>query len=402
MASASALQNTVGICIHLGNQSTPYFTNFAAVAPLLKDLGIYRLRDDAVYAEGIDGNYFLYANIRAMAAQGFTFDLVCADPLNGNIYTPPSRLADIYSWCNGGVHCFEGSNEPNLAAKAWINPSISAEHQKALYAAVKATPAMNGFLVPSPSYIMGNVPLAENLSACVDYINIHPYAGMEHPETTGPGQLSGFIAGAQRWAGAKPVFVSEIGYHTAVQTSSGFLPVSEAIKTRYLPRTLLWAFLTGAAKTYLYQLIDSSNNGLTDPESNFGLVDFSGNRKPSFFAVKQFLALLQTPKPPAPGPTWGFTLTGDATDLQTVMLGRPDGSAVLFVWLGVAGWNAGTRTALAPVTRPSVLAITGGTPNTVVGHLFNDDGTQTVAPLAPCSGEYALNISDQLTAVEIS
>ena len=71
------------------------------------------------------------------------------------------------------------------------------------YAAVKGNENLKNIVVASPSYIFKNVEIAENLSDAVDWINIHPYPGMEHPETKGPGALAGFIAGAERTFGKK-------------------------------------------------------------------------------------------------------------------------------------------------------------------------------------------------------
>jgi hypothetical protein len=402
-ASTADFLDSVGVNVHLGRRQAPYVSAFEKVAPFLNDIGIRHLRDDAIYASYVNRDHEFYRRVRLLAADGFRFDLVCQDALNGYIFTPPRKLPDIYDWCDRSVEIFEGANEPNLTRNAGIDPAISADHQRSIYSVAKNTPDLKDVIVASPSYIQKSVAIAENLSDAVDWINIHPYPGMEHPETTGPGALSGFIVGAKRIFGDKPVLVSETGYNTAVETTKSFLPVSESTKARYLPRMLLWNFMNGVRRTYLYELIDSNNNGLSDTESNFGVVDFSCNPKASYLTVREFLALFRTqPSPKTAGSDMQFRLTGDVfQDLQIAGFKRGDGSLVFFAWLGVSGWDQKTRQALPPVERNYTLA-TDPAPRAVVAHRFRDDGLVTKTQLDDAVGGFDVTISDQLTALEIA
>jgi hypothetical protein len=400
--SAAAFSENIGIGVHLGNRQASYISNFERVAELLKDIGIMHLRDDAIFTSYATRDHDFYQRIRALVGRGFRFDLVCQDPLNSNIFTPPRKVPVIYDWCDEGVEMFEGGNEPNLVKNTAFNPAISAEHQRTLYAVIKGTPKLQNIIVASPSYIQKNVAIAENLSDVVDMINIHPYPGMEHPETKGPGQLTGFMSGAERICGKKPVAVTETGYHTAIETTKSHLPVSESIKTRYFPRLLLWNFICGVKRTYIYELMDSFNNGLGDPESHFGLADFTGNPKPSFTAVKQLLALCRRRSAPAgAGQELKFNLTGDGENLVTAAFKRDDGSHLLFLWLGISGWNNATRSALSPVSRKYTLALAPET-RRIVGHQFGDDGSMVEKQIDRVGGGFELAISDQLTALEIT
>jgi hypothetical protein len=400
--SAADFLDSVGICVHVGNRQLPFYSHFEKGIEILKDIGIRHIRDAAVFASYVDRNHEFYQRIRKMVGVGFRFDLECSDPLNGYLFLPPRRLPDVYEWCDHGVEIFEGSNEPNLVKNSNMNAAISAEHQRTLYAVAKGTPALHDVIIASPSYIQKNVGLAENISDVVDWINIHPYPGMEHPETKGPGALSGFVTATERICGKKPVLASETGYHTAVQTTSGHLPVSEQIKTRYLPRLLLWYFINGVKKTYIYELIDSFNNGPADKESHFGLVSFDLTPKPSYAAVKQLLALCDRPtRAASAATTMQYRFTGDTRDLQTAALARGDGTHLLFAWLGVAGWDPGARQPRAPVARKVVLAVAPGV-RSVVAHQFQDDGSIAKTSLENAGAGFQLMASDQLTALEIS
>ncbi|MCK1396154.1 hypothetical protein [Bradyrhizobium sp. 1] len=392
--------NSVGVCAHNGNKQTPYYSNFPKLIELLQDLGVRHIRDDALFANYVGRDHEFYQRMRTLVGMGFGLDLVCADPLNGYLFVPPRRIAEIYEWCDHGVEIFEGSNEPNLFKNSNMNPAISAEHQRTLYATVKATPALRNVVVASPSYIQKSVPIAEDISDVVDWMNIHPYPGMEHPETTGPGALLGFVAGSERIVGKKPVLVSETGYHTAVQTTKFHLPVSEPIKTRYLPRLLLWDFKNGVRRSYIYEMMDSFNNGLTDPESNFGLVTFDGTRKPCFLAVKRLLALFARPATNARVLDLRFELAGGLQDVQSIAFRRPDGSHLLFLWLGVSGWDRVAKVGRPPVSRELYLTL-NPLPRAAKARVFQDDGTLSESPVGQADGHLKVVVSDQLTAVEI-
>lgn len=401
MFPAADFVESVGVCVHLSNRKSLY-GNAATVIPLLKEIGIVHVRDDAIFASYVNRDYDFYKRVRALVAAGCRFDLVCADPVNGFLFMPTRRLQDVYDWCDQGVEIFEGGNESDLARKPNMNPAISAEHQRALFAAVKGNPKLRNIVVASPSYIQKSVPLAEDISDAVDWVNIHPYPGMEHPETKGPGALSGFVAASERFAGKKPVLVSETGYHTALQTTTGHLPVSEEIKTRYLPRLLLWNFMSGAKRSYIYELIDSNNNGPADKESHFGLIGFDGTPKPSFGAVKQLLGLLNRPAGGGkPAAKVQFSITGNTQDVWSVAFARGDGVQVVFVWLGVPGWDPNARAMRPPVTRDVSLAVTP-VARAATAYQFQDNGTLAKRALEKSAGGFALTASDQLTAVEIS
>jgi hypothetical protein len=401
---AAALTDSVGVCTHLTAKPSPYYDNFDRVLPFIQDLGIKHVRDDAIYFDTTTRDAYLYQRLRTFAAGGIKLSLVCHDPLNGYVYTPPSKVGNIFDWCDGAMSLFEGANEPDLLKNTNINPLIQRDHQTALFNSVLSNSHTRSIPVASPSFIQDNIAkISGNYSSIVHWMNIHPYPGMEHPETaTATGSLQRFIAAVKPIYSPyenKPVVASETGYHTALQTTSTFFPVSEAIKTRYLPRLLLWYFISAVKRAYLYQLIDHIAPSVTDKEANFGLVDFNLNPKPSYAAVKRVMGLMRSPAGTAtPSPT--LTITGDNSNVQQALFQRADGSHVLFAWLGVAGWNAGTRTALAPITRRSVLA-SSMTFSSIKATLFRDDGTASVAPLAHVVGGYDLPVSDQLIAVEL-
>lgn len=396
-ALASDFIDSVGVCLHLGNRPSPYFTAIDQVVPLLKGLGVKHVRDEAFFYVGVTSNHDFYVHARILADAGMRFTLVCQDPLNGILYTQPSQVPNIYDWMNHSIEMFEGSNESPLTRQKNVNPLISRDHQAGLYGVMKSTPTLSSIPVASPSYVQGSVPLALSMSDVVDCTNLHPYPGMEHPETSSVnGALSGFISRSVPAFGTKPVVVTETGYNTALQTASSFLPVSDAIKARYLPRLLLWSFVTGVKRTYLYQLIDHIPPSTTDVEATFGLVDFNLNPKPSYVAVKNLLTLFN-PKP-STLPDLQYSIDC-SVPYQSIIFKQPD-HHLLFIWQGVSGWNSQSRTALAPVTATANISFTTP-PTRVLERRFTDSGTLGATWMTGNNGSYVLTASDQLSAYHI-
>ncbi|WP_454850748.1 hypothetical protein [Rhizobium binxianense] len=400
---AADFVDSVGICTHFGHRDTPYATRHDEVAAALAGLGLRHVRDEALVTTADSLAAIQYRRIRELAGAGFRFSMICYDPTNPYVFTAPSLVEKIFEACGGAVDMFEGGNEPNLARNTARNPLLSAEYQRALYQAVRGDPRLQAVGVAGPSYIQGNIALAQDLSAACDFGNIHPYPGMEHPETTGPGQLQKFIAASRRVFGEKPVMVTEIGYHCAVQTTKSHLPVSEAIKARYMPRLLLWPFLQGVRRTYIYELVSSFDNGPADPESSFGLLDYRLNRTPAYEAVRNLLSICLSgggvagSGGVAPAQV-GFS-TQDA-NRHHLFLTRPDGGVLMPVWLGIPGWRSGPRTALPPTRRETILTVQNNSAD-IRAHQFRDDGKIDKIMLQREKNGYRLAVSDQLTVVEL-
>jgi hypothetical protein len=400
---AADLVDSIGICTHFGHRDTPYADRYAEVAAALSGLGLRHIRDEAIVTTAESLDVVQYRRIRELAAAGFRFSMICFDPTNRYVFTAPSLADRIFEACGGAVDMFEGGNEPDLAQDPTRNPLLSAEHQRALYRSVRGDPRLQKVGVAGPSYIQGAVALAQDLSAACDFGNIHPYPGMEHPETTGPGQLQKFIAASRRIFGDRPVMATETGYHCAVQTTKSHLPVSEAIKARYMPRLLLWAFLQGVRRTYIYELASSFDRGPADPESSFGLMDYRLNRTPAYEAVRNLLSIcLRNGGAAGSGGVApaqvGFS-TQDA-DRHHLFLTTPDGGVLMPVWLGIPGWRSGPRTALPPTRRETILTVQNNSPD-VQAHQFRDDGKIDKIMLQREKNGYRLAVSDQLTVVEL-
>ncbi len=187
-AGTEAFVDSVGVCGHFARTNGIYPESFERILPELEALGVGHLRDEGLITARDSRNSPAFQRLRRIVAANVRLTIICYDNLNPYVSTPLNRIADFYDWCDGGIEVFEGSNEPTLTKDPANAPRISAEHQAALFATIRSTPAVSNVPLVAPSYIQANTELALNLQNVCDFGNIHPYAGMEHPETTGRGR----------------------------------------------------------------------------------------------------------------------------------------------------------------------------------------------------------------------
>lgn len=394
------LIDSIGVNVHFGHGGTPYVARFEACAAALDELGVRHLRDDIVLTGGEPEGQF--ARIASLAARGYRFSLVFYDGLTPGPRVPPERFAEIARWAGGGLVIAEGGNEPPIAGRRDL-PRVSADHQAALFRAAHADRREPAVKVAGPSYIQANVAAARDLAGMVDLANIHAYPGAEHPETAGGGSLLRFVSAARPVFGPAPVIATENGYHTALASGGAHLPVSEGMRARYMPRLLVWSYLQGVRRTYLYELVSSFDHGDGDPESRFGLLTHDGRPTPAFAAVRNLVRLFGGGGPagiPAVGDVAAIAV-GEAPDLVSAQFRRRDGAALVPIWLGIDGWD---RRSLAP--RPdapprAVEILLPQRPRTVHVHRFADDGSVSVRELAP-QRRVPLQVTDRLSVLEIA
>lgn len=395
-ANTEAFLDSIGVCGHFTRTTGVYPEQFDRIMPEIEALGVRHLRDDGLIAAK---NSPVFQRLRRIVAAGLRLTIICYDNLNPYVSTPLDRLADFYDWSDAGIDIFEGSNEPNLTKDPQNAPRISAEHQAALHAAVRSIPRLSAVRVAAPSYVLENRALALDLKDVCDYGNIHPYAGMEHPETTGPGALSKSVAASAHIAAGRPVLATEMGYHTSLQTETFHFPVTEGIKARYMPRMLLWCFISGIRRSYIYEMVSSFAADETNPESSFGLLRHDLSRTPAYEAVRALLSLCKAERQTGQEERQIDFLTADPQRLS-LHLARPDGALLVPVWLGISGWQWPARIENPPAERVATFSVAGQHSH-VVAHRFRDDGSVSQQTITQESGQYRLSVSDQLTVLEV-
>ncbi len=194
-------------------------------------------------------------------------------------------------------------------------------------------------------------------------------------------------------APARPVWVSETGYWSALQMYWGGAGVGNALMATYSPRALFEFWLAGAGRTYIYELADF------DSADYFGLIDLNGNPKPAFYAVSNILTLLRDPGPPFTAGSLSYSLSGSTSQVQQVLFEKRDGSYYLALWVETPSLNANTLSSIT-VPQQAIQVNFGQLPKALTGYAWDATGTMTTATL-PVSQTVALSIGPNITVLKI-
>jgi hypothetical protein len=355
--TASSFTQSIGVNTHLDWQNPGSgYANVAVVEASLAYLGVTHVRD------GVPYTYWTLPEYEAIAATGVKFDIVTSGPTI-DIASDLSLIDQLATAVPGSVAAVEGANEYNQnsymydGVSSLNNPAWAQLFGPALYAAVKADPALSGVSViaaamtnSSPSALQAE----GNLSSFVDSSNWHVYYGQGDQ----PGaNLASAIAVAKSTAPGDPVTITETGYYTAVQAmdwgGGGVMPVVQAILT---VNALLDAFKDGAQTTYLYELMDNIENpSSTDLEDSFGLFYADGTPKPAAIAIHDLTTILADTGATAatfqPG-TLNATITGLPTTGNSMVLEKSNGAYDIIVWNEPTIWNESTMSEVTPASTP--------------------------------------------------
>ncbi len=329
--AADAFVDSVGVATHFRYTGGAYRNGDALVAAL-RDLGVRHVRDGFP----LDPPPELLAVLRQLPAAGLRAQFVLGSPdLPGTAPLPPASASLAALQAAGVRDVVESLESPN----EWDTKSRDGDYVAQLLrfngelrAAVDASPDYRGVPIVGPSTgRRQHVADLKGFADLVDIANLHNYAAGGTPEEG----LQGELARARAVAPGKPLYVTETGYHTALNQTDRQKPVSERAKAVYLPRTLLEDFAAGVDRTYLYQLVDSKPDpGDADQEQHFGLLRSDLSRTPAYEAVRGLLAAVADPAPagaaaPALSPL-RVRVAGE--DVRHVLLQRRDGAYQLVLW----------------------------------------------------------------------
>ena len=320
---SDSLVDSYGVGIHLPFLDTPY-KDATAVADALSDLGVRHVRDDLRTNDPRE-----WAGIKTVADKGIKFNLIMGNPSSTDsaatyVDTVANQLPP------GSVESLEGSNEWDLSGDP-LWPVNLLTRQKALYEAAKANPATASLPVLSPALAFKwNYVTAGDLSPYADIANGHMYPGGYKPSNE-ISQITTAIRGSV--PATKPLITTEAGYHNALNTTNGHLPVPEDVAGVYTPRVLLEHYLRGDKRVYTYELLDEfADPGKTNPEANFGLLHRDFTPKPAFTAMKNLLGLLSDPGPSFTPQSLPIKVTGFPGDGKYIVTQKRNGQYVVLLW----------------------------------------------------------------------
>jgi hypothetical protein len=387
--ASDSVVDSYGVGIHLAYLDTPY-KDATAVASALHDLRVRHVRDDLYL-----NNPRQYAGMATVAQQGIKFDLITGRPTEGAnaadyVHTVATQVPA------GSVESLEGTNEWDLSARPdWVTELLTRQQQ--LYTAAKAEPATANLpvLAPALAFRWNYAALGTSaLGTYSDLANAHMYPGGYKPSN----EVGNITTALRTVTPTQPLVVTEAGYHNAINTTNGHLPVPEDVSGVYLPRLMLEHYLHGDMRTYSYELIDEFDDpGLTNPEAHFGLLSHDLSPKPAYTAMKTLLGLLSDPGPSFRPSSLPVSVTGAPSDTRQLLTQKRDGSYVLLLWRDASVYDPVTHTS-QPV-QPS--NVTVNLASRASFDVYRPSTSPDVLSHSSASTSLPLQLDGQVTAVTI-
>lgn len=363
--SASAFVDSVGVNTHLSYFDTAY-SNYTLVKEKLGALRVRHVRDGALLTNDQRYNQIVYDRYKGLAELGIAFDLI-VDPRAPNLRSVDAwKIRRIAEMAGPALGSFEGPNEYDTSGDGdWV--TVLRSYQQSLFEAVKGNASTRSISVIGPSFTSEAAYAAVgDLSAFVDYGNVHTYYAGRNPGTHGwgaggHGSIAWHLSNAQKYASHRPTVCTETGYHNAFDSSTGHAGTPEAVAGKYVPRLFLEHFSRGMPRTYAYELIDQKAapaSGGSNPENHFGLLRNDGTEKPAYVALKNLIGLLEEPPAEPGGPLFtpgalNYSLSGETQGVHRLLLQKRDGRFYLVLWQEVPSYDPNTKRSL-PVPDKSV------------------------------------------------
>ncbi len=401
--SANNFIDSIGMTTNFTYPDTPYLSSFAKVKQKLLELGVRHIRD------GVARESYKYEPMRDLCNSGIRLHTGVGERVEGyggpvgfnkNDYTL-NVIKDYYSGCVESLE--KGPNEYDInhgSDSDWGN--TLRRYVEVVYKKIKSDPVLKNLPVVGPSVAYYNVEPVGDISAVLDYGNLHSYPGGSQP-TTG---LQPNIDFTRVVSGTKPYYVTETGYHTAINNDSevdaGWAQrgVSENAAAKYIPRLFAEYFGQGIPRTYLHYFLDRFPDPERDnQEDNFGLLRNDLSEKPSYVSLKNTIALLKDSGGASASGGLSYSLEGDLTDIHQLLLQKQDGSFYLIVWQEVPSYDYASKSDINHNRSKLTLKL-----GTQVGKAETYLPLNGTAPLNTYTGVSSINLEvpDHLLIVKLS
>lgn len=344
--SADDVVSSMAYNTHLSYADSVY-TNFTGVKSKLAELGARHVRESLA-----PGRPDQHQRLIELANQGTKATLIF-NPHNG---TPEALLGILDSnvALRSAVGAIEGPNELDLTGGTGWATTLR-DYQRRLYQGVRARSYLAKVPVLGPSFgRQGNQSVVGDLSAYLDYGNIHSYPGGRPPSAA----VSEAMSSAKAVSGSKPVMSTETGYHDALYDEGNHPPTSARAIQAYMPALFMTYFAKGVRRTYTYELADlNANPSLNMRDRNFGLVEHDFTNKVSFTRLRTLFELLRDPGTPLPSRSFSYSISGGDPALRHVLLHKRNGAFYLALWRDVSLWDPVARKDLYPADVSSTVVL---------------------------------------------
>lgn len=349
-APARRASDSVGINLDTWRRTGAYTPErWPRLRAAIRQLGVRAARVDVHL---VSGDWGTQRQVQ-LGQDGVRLGVQLGDAFGRYSAAPFDRVYDVFrTHLLPYAEAVEGTNEPDLSGDPqWAIPAL--DHQRALVAALAATPGTERLAVYGPSSARpNNQQWFGDLTGLADYANAHAYSGGR----IGSFGLDLFNPPAQARLAGGPLVVTEAGWQTEPTGAFSQPGVPESVAARYLPKLVLEGARRGIPRTYLFDLVDRFEDPkLERIEAHFGLMRVDGTPKPAFAAISRLMAELRDPSGNVRSATEPLLVRPRAplpSDVRLVALRRSDGSAVLAIWRERSLWDITTGSALsAPRTN---------------------------------------------------
>jgi hypothetical protein len=342
----SFIQN-IGINTALSYPQTSYYNNEQQVLSALQYIGVDTIRnlvpdpnDTATWA--IEGQ---------LAKAGIKFDFLI--PGNGavDIATDIADLNAFEQAFPGSIASIEGPNEINGWPITYNGTTdtfaAGAQVTQALWTAVQSDPTLAAIPVYALSVSDGFTTIQPGETALG---NLSPYVTDGNAHVYASGGLNLWTNDMPYWlpieqtsTSADPTVVTETGYLT--NTQPGTDAVDATVAAKYNLNTLFDDALHGIAKTFFYELADST----TSPQS-YGFYDTNWQPKEGAVALHNLTTILGGAGAGIPLGSLNYTLSGLPSTGNSLLLGSTSDFDIA-VWNDVTIWNDTTGAEVAAPTN---------------------------------------------------
>jgi hypothetical protein len=360
--SAADFDQSIGVATHPTYFGTVHDRE-GEIAQLMYDAGIRHVRNGMAISDNAGWNERAWANMRAWPEHGLVSNWGvdrCSVTFEDEDHTIRQHLDKIAEIDGDLSSAIEGTNEVNVYCSEGDWVARERRYVAALHRAVKThpDPVIRSLPVIGPSF--GRAGAAAELgdvSRWIDLGNTHPYTGCLSP--TPEHVLRYGIADYAPAGDSKPVFATEVGFHTAVNTAETDVqpPCDERTAGVYTLRTVLQHFNLGIRRTYLYEAVDlSPDPGRARASWNFGILRNDLTPKPAYTYLANLLATTRS-RPTVDRTPLQLAVDRGPSDLSTLLLRRSDGAYVLALWRDASIWDRDARRPIGVEPEPVELRL---------------------------------------------
>ena len=332
--TTASVVNSIGINTHIDFNAYGY-QNLSIVEAAINYLGVKNIRDSAANPSDV------HSWLQVSRATGAKFDDFIGE-------TSPSgmrmQLALMPRLAQEGVlNYIEGGNEEDdaYAASQGNNLRITAQFQQQVSAMGQqlGLPVINmsfGAGWTAANNWHGDYDKVGDLSAYTNYANAHTYPNAGQGTDAAIQQLN---SDALIAAGSRQVMTTEIGWNTRGQGAA----------VQGVVQAVLDGIKDGDKGMYFYALFN-------DMSGNFGLMNSNGSPTPAGTALHDLTSLLADNGGSFTPASLSYSLSGQASNDNTLLMEKSNGSFWLALWDESAGTHtesAGTHTVTVTLASPA-------------------------------------------------